>query len=425
MLRNITWLGVANILVKPVWFVYITILCTKYLGAEGYGVMIACLSLSYLGSELIDLGTVKYSVREVARDSSLASQFFTNFFLLRLGLAVGAWLLILVAGWVLGYHGTMLLALVFASIYTLTLSLRAYARSILEAVGNLRIESFLLVGERLLVVLGGTVLLVLTHAPQWTLAGMAAGIIGITTIHVIWLARNTAPLTLRLFDPAFLRRSLRISFPFGIIGILGMIYYRIDAVMIEAMLGEAATGHYGIAYQILTGIGILPMIVAESVLFPRFVNLWHNKHWNEFRRLFRQSTFWLGLVSILIALIFTLLAGFIIHIITSDPSFSSSVSTLQILLWSYPFVCLRSLLMVLLIATGEQNSLLYPLAAAALFNVGANFIAISRFGIEGAAFVTLLSEVIILGAYLVRYFRIVAAFPGASFPHLSEQSHSS
>ncbi|MEL6706062.1 MAG: hypothetical protein AAFP15_17475, partial [Bacteroidota bacterium] len=37
LLVNASWLGAANIAVKPLWFVFITVACARVLGADGYG----------------------------------------------------------------------------------------------------------------------------------------------------------------------------------------------------------------------------------------------------------------------------------------------------------------------------------------------------------------------------------------------------
>ena len=189
------WLGIANIAVKPIWFLFVTALCMRVLGVEGYGRMNAALALAAMGANLIDLGMARYTVREVARDRSLAGPYFSNFLVLRGGLSVFAMLVIVAAAWLLGYRGPALLAAVFASLYVFTLELTNYCRSFYEATENLRRQALMLVVEKVLVVAFGAVLLVFTRSAEWTLAGMAVGMILTTALNA---DRSTTLSTLRV-----------------------------------------------------------------------------------------------------------------------------------------------------------------------------------------------------------------------------------
>src|SRR5690606_40546696 len=91
LLRNISWLGFASALVKPVWFVFITAACMRLLGVSEFGVMSAALSLGMIATATIDLGMIQYITREVAREPSHASRFFTNFLILRAVYAILSW----------------------------------------------------------------------------------------------------------------------------------------------------------------------------------------------------------------------------------------------------------------------------------------------------------------------------------------------
>src|SRR5690606_17546575 len=84
LLRNISWLGFASALVKPIWFVFITAACMRLLGVGEFGVMSAALSLGMIATATIDLGMIQYITREVARKPSHASLFFNYFLSIRL-----------------------------------------------------------------------------------------------------------------------------------------------------------------------------------------------------------------------------------------------------------------------------------------------------------------------------------------------------
>src|SRR5690606_18609632 len=152
LLRNISWLGFASALVKPIWFVFITAACMRLLGVGEFGVMWAALSLGMIPTATIDLVMSQDTTLQVALTPSHASRFFTNLLSLRFGNAVVAWISALVAALLLGYDKGALAAVAFATIYTLALSITNVCRAVYHAFEDLRQEAIMLVVEKVLVI---------------------------------------------------------------------------------------------------------------------------------------------------------------------------------------------------------------------------------------------------------------------------------
>ena len=83
ILRNISWLATGSILVKPVWFLFLTAVCMRFLSADGYGVMNTALWFMAIAAMVSDFGTSAYAVREVARHRDEASDYFSNLMVVR------------------------------------------------------------------------------------------------------------------------------------------------------------------------------------------------------------------------------------------------------------------------------------------------------------------------------------------------------
>lgn len=403
LLRNISWLGLANAAVKPVWFLFITAFCMRVLGADGYGVMNAALALSLMGTTFTDLGMARHTVREVARDRTAAPAFFTNFFALRLGAVLLATVVVLLAAWMLDYRGEALLAVAFACAYTLSLELTNYCRSFYEAFEELRRQAIMLVVEKALVVGGGLALLFVTAEPHWTLAGMAAGMMVTTAVNAAWIARHLAGFRPRLLDRGFVLRTLRVMIPLGLAGVFFNLYFRVDLVMVEAMLSELAAGQYGAAYRILEALNMLPSIVVISALYPRLSRLLRERALEDFARVMRLGMAGLGLLSIGIAGTLTLWGPELILLLDPDPEFTASGPVLQVLAWAFPFLCANSLLYSGLVAMDDDTFTAAALGVAVLANVMLNFRLIPALGIEGAAQATVVTELALLAVYAVRY----------------------
>lgn len=403
ILHNVSWLGLANVLVKPFWFVFITAACMRLLGVNEYGVMSATLSLGMIATAFVDLGMSQYTVREVSRQPDRASLFFSNFMALRLFNSLLAWTGAVVAAILLGYRGTALAAAFFAGGYALTLNLTNYCRCIYRAAEDLRQEAAMLVIEKFLVVGGGLLLLYTTRLASWTLAGMTIGMALATVTNIWWIDRHFAKIRLRLLSFSFLARSLKTIIPFGLAGLFTVIYYRVDMVMVEAFLGAAPTGQYGAAFRILEALHMLPAIVALAAVYPRLSKLYHERSFSEFRRLLRKSMLGIVVASVLITVALTILASSIIHLLDPDPAYGPSIAALQILVWSFPFLCANTLLFAALYSMEHQRFVSIALGFAVILNVGLNAVLIPAFGINGAAVATIVPEVVLLLIYFGRY----------------------
>lgn len=414
LLKGVSWLGVANVLVKPIWLLFMTAVCPRLLGVEEYGEMTAALALSAIAISFADLGMTQYSVREVAREPRLASRFFSNFVVLRGGLLVVSLCGGLGVAVLLGYEEAAFWSVVFAGLYWITHNLAVYGYSYLQAFGKLTHEAVLTVAERGVVVLGGLLLLVLMQSAAGTLAGMAGGMALVMIVTLAWVARHFAPLRLRLISLSFVKRSVRRMAPLGVAGLLTVLYLRTDAVMVEAFLGQAAVGQYGQAFRLLEALSLLPAIVAQRALFPRLSASHHQGDDAGFVDLLRKGLVGLLLASIVIAATVGLLAPWLVRLLVGDASFDAAGEVLRVLCWTFPFTCAKDLLYVAFIATNEHRLPIIGLGLAVLLNVGLNMGAIPLFGITGAAVMTVLSEVFIVAVFAYRARAFFATTPSST-----------
>ncbi len=403
LLQNIAWLGVASIAVKPLWLFFITVLCARVLGAESYGILNTALSLAALVLAPTDLGLMQYTVREVAANRALASRFFVNFVTLRLGLAVPATMVALGVGLALGYEGGLLLAVGFACVYFAAQSLKGYGYSFFQAFEVLRYQALSVVADKVLVILAGGTLLYLTVSPALTLLGMATGMVLVTGLTLWWVVRHVAPFRLGEFNARFVSDSLRNLIPFAVAGVFGMMYFRVDTIIVEAMMGTTAAGQYGLAFRIVEALNMLPLIVVQATLYPRLSSLFSERKYGELRTITRLGGGSLLAASIPIAVLLTLSAPFLVTWIATDPALAPAGPALQIFCWVFPIVCLRLLLYSVLLALHEQWFIAVALGIGAIFNIVLNFILIPVLGIQGAVIATICSEAILLFAYLLRY----------------------
>jgi O-antigen/teichoic acid export membrane protein len=419
MLKNITFLAVASAAVKPAWFIFITAVCMRLLGTEGYGVMSTALALCLLVMSVSDLGTAEYSVREVARSHARATSFFSNFLVVRFLASIVAFGCAVAVAVILRYDASALLAVGFAGIYVTALGLVAYCRAFFEAFQRLGTDAMSIAVEKVFVIGVGTALLVATRSAAWTLAGMALGMILTLALNVAWVSRRFAPFVRSTIDRAFIRRHLRSSIPFGVAGVLSIVYYRTDLVMIEAIRGAEEAGQYAVAFRILEALNLFPFVIVQAAMYPRLAALFHGHEREDFSTLMRRGTAALLVPSLAVAAALTVWGPALIAVLDSDPAYRPAGLALQVLCWTFPLTCLNALLYIALLAVNEQRFRAQALAVTVVLNVGLNAILIPKFGIIGAAVATIASEVFVVAAYAWRYHSALGSSwrgPGTNAP---------
>jgi O-antigen/teichoic acid export membrane protein len=197
------------------------------------------------------------------------------------------------------------------------------------------------------------------------------------------------------------RYILKSSWPLIITAVFSVIYTRIDQVMIKNMIDAGSVGIYDAAVRLSEAWNFIPGIIASS-LFPAIINAKKISIRVYKRRL-------LGLIGGLVALALavavptSLLSSFIVHLLYGS-SYAASASVLSIYIWSGIWFSMNLVLQYFLINEHKPHILFYSSLLAMLINVGLNFYLIPIYGINGAAWATFISYIVLSlpAAYILR-----------------------
>jgi len=193
------------------------------------------------------------------------------------------------------------------------------------------------------------------------------------------------------FDLGTAKAMFRNCWPLILSGIAITIYIRIDQIMIKEMLGEREVGLYSAAVKLSEAWYFVPVIITSS-LFPAIVNA--KKISQE---LYHQRLQWLctlmAWLAIAVALPMTFLADPVVSLLYGQ-HYREAGSVLMIHIWGAVFVFLGVSSGVFLTVENYTKKSFYRTALGAISNVLFNFALIPRYGINGAAMATVLSQFI-------------------------------
>ncbi len=397
MLRNLSWLGASGALAKPIWFLFITAYVIGVLGPAAYGRFTAAMVLGGIVMGMCVAGTAAVTVRDVARQRSLATAYWANLMPARAVLALLALLLLEGIGRLLGQPPVLLRA---AWVYWFAHTLLDFLRAFFRAAEQMRYEAETVVLEKLAGVAGGGVALALRPSPTSLLLGMAAGT-ALTAFFAAWrVHRRIAPLRLARLDCALIGRAFSAALPLGLSTVFIAVYVRIDVVMVERMIGAAEAGLYGVAYRFIEALSQLPELLM-IVLLPRLAILYRQGETQTSARLLRTSLMVLLGVGIAVAGTSAAGAPWILNLLM--PEAAAAAPLLRVLIWVFPFAAVNYAFSTALIARDDQQALMWMLGLAAIVNVSLNLLLIPRYASMGAAVATLVTEGLLLFLLVLRY----------------------
>lgn len=397
---NAASLVVAQAVGKVASFVFVLIV-TRGLGTEQYGFFNFAVSFVplflILGTWGLDIAIIRGVVADRGRLSELVS---TGLFV-RAGSGVAA------------------LVLAFAAAPFLIDSVTAYAVLALVGVALLVDEVTSLLGTvfNLFERTGLLSLVLLVNRTASTVLALVAVVMGadIAVVSVMYLLGSVGALATatvfvrRGFPPirwADARRTtaaelMRLGAPLGVAGALNMALFRVDAVLLQAMIGPIAVGMYGIAYRFLDSFLFVAYGVGQVVM-PRVA-----KEGGE-RRSERSFNLVLAVVlafylPLAVGALFT--ARWVVTALFSS-EFAEAADAVKWLTAAGVFYAIAYLARVSTVALGGRRQIAWVAAGVVALNVVGNIVAIPRYGFTGAAAVTFGSEVVEAAVLLVVFARV-------------------
>jgi len=370
----------------------------RFLGSEEFGRLFLAISITMICQQILEFGGTYYITKAVARDKDSTANIFVNSVALRSFFWVISLIITFGLAFIAGYPPSvkmLLLILTISKVWEGALGVmqrcyQGHEAMSYSSVGNLTEKVFIAVAGIGALLLG---------ARSVTIAILMAA----STLLNFFVCLHFLPKIISFFpriDFSSIKRIARESVPYFLWTLFGVIYYRVDAVMLSLMVPTAVVGWYGAAYRFFDILMFLPSIFT-SAIFPIFSKLWVNK--NEALSLTTQKS----LDFMLIAGIPVSIACFtssehIISLFFGLPEFNSAIVLLKIFSLGLLIVYSNFILISVIVASDHQKHWLKIAFIAMLLNPLLNALLIPYFqtktgnGGIGSAIATLMTEYFLL-----------------------------
>ena len=374
----------------------------RYLGAKGLGILSFALAFTGIFSVFTDLGLQLLTVREVARDKSLASKYLANISIMKIILASITFGLIILVINLLGYpkHIIKIVYLIALSIIFSSFSQMFY--SIFQAFEKMEYQSLGQILSSVLIFSG----VIFAIKQGFSVLGFASlyflvsvGVLGYSLIVLRWKFSNLTlawpPWKLQV-DWSFWKSTIKMALPFSITIFIAGIFFNIDIVMLSAIKGDEFAGWYKAA---VTLVFIIISAAASFIyaIFPITSKLFISAK-DTLRTTLEKSSKYLFILALPISAGIFLLADRIILLIYGA-EFAPAAIALQILSLYLPLRVISHVTGWTLASINREPLRALSAGIALSLNICLNFILIPIFGIAGAATATVISQTLLFALY--------------------------
>ncbi len=391
--QKVVWNSVASAggrAVSSLLTLVIVGLLTRYLGKSGFGQYSTILAYVYIFSILSDLGLYAVNVREISRPEAQESKIASNAFTLRFCSGLAFFSIGVAIAWLLPYDVLIKKGIFLASLGFWFLSNSQVLLGIFQKylkLYKIALAEILCRFSQL-----GLVFLFVQNNLGFLAVVSAVAISGfIYFILVYYFAQRYIKVRLS-FDFPFWFKLLKYSLPLAIASVFAMIYFKLDTVMLSLMKPASHVGIYNLGYKILESLTFFPhMIVGLAIPFmSKYAFTDKVKFFQVGQKVL--DLFLVLVVPLIISILF--LSPAIINLL-GGPNFIASVNVLNILILALGIIFFGALFSNQLISLNKQNFLVWIYGLGALVNIILNLILIPKYSYYGAAFSTVLTELLV------------------------------
>ena len=389
--NNMGWLMISQIVASVCGFIW-TVLMARYLGVEKYGLFGFATSLTGILAITVDLGISTHIVRHIATDYDSAPHYLGNAIPLKSIFAIGTIILTLI---VLILMKSDELTIIVTLLFTIEMIIRsfiglfngtfqAFEEGKYQGIANTTLHLILLI------------FILISIFANFGIIGIAISYILANAIVLGYmyyaLKKNVTKPKFDL-DIEFCKKITRYSLPFAVTSLLYIIYYSIDVVMLQNMVGSYATGIYNATYKLISVLTLF-YSVYTAVIFPVMSRFFKDDE-SMLLISFEKSIKYLMMVIIPIAIATMFYSLDIIQLIYGN-KYDPASSVLSILIWTVCLLFVSGACNTLLNASHKEVAVTKIYTIAAIFNVILNLFMIPYLSYDGAAITTVLSDILIV-----------------------------
>lgn len=391
--------GLKNILTNSVWMMSeqifrllvglaVGIWVARLLGPAKFGELSYALSFASIFGIVATLGLNRILVRNLVTASAeldMLNKLMSTVFAMRLAAATVMYTICVLGSWITGEQFVLLVGLVAGGFFfSASDCIELYFQSKMQAraTASARLMSFA-------AATGIRVMLLVAEADVLAFAAVTLfEYIAAAFVLQVTYRRTGMRLMLRAVDWSLAKKLLLESWPEIIAGFSGLLFMRLDQIMLQHMVGGEAVGAFAVAARMSEIWYFIPIAIVASA-FPKLTEI-RKQDPQKYLKTLQLLTTGLLLISYIVVLLASFFAENVILLLYGR-NYHPSVEILIIYVWCGVFLILAQTSGIWIVAEEKIKLNLFRSILGCSINVIANFFLIPLYGGRGAAFATLIS----------------------------------
>ncbi len=361
---------------------------TRYLGTEQFGWYITTISFLGFAGVLIDFGMVPVTAQMMSEPKHNKVELFKNLIGFRFFTGLFFFLIIPSIAWLFPYptqvkHAISLTAIAFLGVAMNQVFLGLYQTKLkmhIQVIGEN-------VGRIILVV--GLWLLMAKNAPFLPLMSIVV-LNSLAYTAVLWICAKRETAVGFGFDWNIWKAIMIKMWPIAISIIFNVIYLKGDIIILSLFRSQSEVGIYGAAYRVIDILAQTAMMLM-GVMLPLLAFAWSRNLKQDFKKYYQQAFDAMMVLALPMVVGTIVLANKIMHIVGGN-EFVISGGPLQILAIAVFGVYLGAVFGHAAVAIDKQKQTIWIYLSSAVITLIGYFIFIPKFGMYGAAWMSVFSE---------------------------------
>lgn len=344
---------------------------------------------------VVDFGLWSLTFRELSKNWNNSSKYFINVIFIKIVISI----FVLIAAFIVSKlyldSGVYLWLIIVFLLHSIIVNISEFLRVFFRPIEKMEKEAFLKILSWVVLFISTIFFLQISASIQYVFYGFLTSSVINLIISLIYVNRHLQ-FPKKSIDLKFIKQILKMSIPFFLGWIFIYFYSDINVVLLKFLKWESYVWLFSAPYRLLSYVYII-FNVFSLAMFKKLVEA--SKDNLRFKRIINKFAKYNLLLSIFISL-FLILFGKYILLIIYWVDYISSFWVLQTLSIILIFKSISYVYWNWLTAMSKEYTRLYIQIFIAVINVSANFILIPRFGILWAAYSLLISEILLMFAYV-------------------------
>lgn len=397
LFKNFSWLLLDKI-IRIVGGLAVGIWLARYLGPHDFGIINYATAFIAFFVFLPNLGLDQIVVRELSKNPESYNKLLGTAFLMKLlGACIALSLIFFIS--IITLQNEPLTQLV---IWVIALSYLFQAFDVIDFYYQAKILSkYVVIGRDLAFIISSIIKIVfiLNHYELIYFVWITVLDVALSAVFfVIIYQKLNQSISHWRFDFLVVKELLTYSWPLMLSSFLITIHTNVDQIMIEHFLDKTEVGVYAAALRLSNCWLFVPSIIV-STLLPYYVKLRQQNPLSYQENLIRLYSFmfWIGTFVSIVTFVF----GERIILLLYGEAYGDAYQALVLNIWSGIFISQAVARGIWMVSENLQTYRLYNNIIAVIINIAGNIILIPKYGISGAAFSTLMTQM--LGTWLMPF----------------------